>query len=43
MKSHLQKDNHRIGCELESYVNVLEFRGYQEEANKLLEIASKLK
>lgn len=41
--NHLRKDNHRIGCELETYVNVLEFRGFVTEAKMLLEVASRLK
>lgn len=35
--------NHEIGCELEAYVSVIEFRGFEEEARELEEIASKLK
>jgi len=42
-ESHLNKDNHKIGIELESYVNVLEYRGLKKEAEQLLEIASRLK
>ena len=35
--------NHEIGCTLECYVDIIEFRGFKEEAKLLLEIASKLK
>ena len=42
-ESHIGKDKHTMGIELESYVNTLEYRGFEEEAKKLLEIASKLK
>ena len=41
--SHLEKDNHKIGIELESYCNVLEYRGFHEESIKLGEVASRLK
>ena len=43
ISDHLRKDNHKIGIELESYTNILEFRGFNDEANKLLELASRLK
>ncbi|MEK6879552.1 MAG: hypothetical protein AABY22_08095 [Nanoarchaeota archaeon] len=39
----LRKSNHLIGCMLECYVNILEYRGFNEEAKELEEIASKLK
>ena len=39
----LTKDNHILGCMLECYVNVLEYRGFIKEAKQLEEIASKLK
>ena len=42
-KSHFQKDNHRIGCELESYTGVLFYRGLKKEHDMLLEVASRLK
>jgi hypothetical protein len=42
-ESHLEKDNHKIGCELESYCNILEYRGFNKESIQLGEIASKLK
>jgi hypothetical protein len=42
-KNLITKDNHSIGCALECYVNILEYRGYEKEALQLLEIASKLK
>lgn len=43
ISDHIQKDNHRVGIELESYCNVLDYRGFYEESIKLGEIASKLK
>ena len=45
MKTKLpfQMTNHEIGCTLENYVEVIEFRGFKEEAKLLTEIASKLK
>jgi hypothetical protein len=42
-ESHLNKDNHKIGIELESYCNVLLCRGLQKEHDMLLEVASRLK
>jgi hypothetical protein len=39
----LQKDNHTLGCELESYSEVLRYRGFNSEADQLDEIASHLK
>jgi len=42
-KLDLQKDNHQIGIELESYTNVLFYRGLTKEHNMLLEVASRLK
>ena len=41
--SHINKDNHKIGIELESYCNVLLYRGFQKEHDMLLEVASRLK
>jgi len=41
--SHLEKDNHKIGCELESYCNVLLYRGFNKEHDMLLEVASRIK
>jgi hypothetical protein len=38
-----QMDNHKIGCMLESYVEILIYRGFEKEAKQLEEIASKLK
>lgn len=35
--------NHMIGCDLETYANLLEYRGYFEHAMKLREIASVIK
>ena len=45
MKNKLpfQMTNHEIGCELECYVEIIEYRGYKQEAKQLLEIASRLK
>ena len=43
IKMHISKDNHTIGCELESYVDILMFRGFKKEAEQLDEIASHLK
>jgi hypothetical protein len=42
-ESHLEKDNHKIGCELESYCNVLLYRGLNKEHDMLLEVASRIK
>lgn len=39
----LQKNNHIVGCMLEGYESILRFRGYEKEANMLLEVASKIK
>ena len=39
----LRKDNHILGCMLECYCNVLEYRGFNKEARQIEEIASKLK
>lgn len=39
----LKTDNHMIGCNLESIAQVLRFRGREEEAEKLDEIASRIK
>lgn len=41
--NHLRKDNHKIGCELESYCNLLLYRGFNKEHDMLLEVASRLK
>lgn len=41
--SHLNKDNHKIGIELESYCNVLFYRGFKKEHDMLLELASRIK
>lgn len=43
MKKQLQKDNHTIGCELESIADVLRYRGYLKEAEQLDKIASRIK
>ena len=37
------KTTHEIGCILESYAHTIRNRGYEEEAEKLENIASKLK
>jgi len=42
-KLPFQMTNHEIGCMLESYVEVLEYRNEEELAKQLQEIASKLK
>jgi len=42
-ESHFQKSNHQIGCELESYTNILFYRGLKKEHDMLLELASRLK
>ncbi len=42
-KGLLNKDNHTLGCMLEGYVNVLEFRGFEEEARMIENIASRIK
>ena len=42
-ESHMRKDNHRIGIELESYTNILFYRGLEKEHQMLLEVASRLK
>jgi hypothetical protein len=39
----LRKSNHILGCMLECYCNILELRGFNEEAKQLGEIASKIK
>ena len=41
--SLLNKDNHTLGCDLESYAQTIRFRGYDKEANDLDEIASRIK
>ena len=43
ISDHLQKDNHTIGCELESYTNILFYRNLNREHDMLLEVASRLK
>ena len=40
---NITKSNHTIGCELEAIANVLEYRGFQKEADQLNEIAGRLK
>ena len=43
IKLNIHKDNHTIGIELESYVEILIYRGFTKEAQQLDEIASHLK
>lgn len=43
IKLPFQMTNHEIGCTLESYVEILEYRKYNEVAKLLLEVASRLK
>ena len=42
-RNHIEKDNHRIGIELETYTNVLFYRNLIKEHDMLLEVASRLK
>ena len=42
-KLPFQMTNHEIGCTLECYIEVLYYRGLNELAQQLDEIASKLK
>lgn len=42
-KMPFQMTNHEIGCILESYVEILEYRNFQKLAKQLEEIASNLK
>lgn len=42
-KLPFQLSNHEIGCILESYVDIIGNRGFEREAQELLELASKLK
>ena len=39
----LYKDTHILGCELEGYADVLRYRGYNEEAEMLDLVASRIK
>lgn len=39
----LMRDNHSLGCNLEAYADVLRYRGYDEEAEQLDEIAARIK
>lgn len=41
--SLFSKDNHTLGCDLESYAQTLRFRGFEKEADELDEIASRIK
>ena len=41
--STLNKSNHAIGCDLESYAQTLRFRGNEKEADELDIIASRIK
>lgn len=38
-----KKSNHIIGCEIESYSNILELRGFKKEADMIDLVASRLK
>lgn len=38
-----EDSNHIIGCNLEAIGNILRWRGFEEEASKLDEVASKIK
>lgn len=38
-----QMTNHEIGCTLEGYTDIIDFRGFKEEAKLLENIASRLK
>lgn len=42
-KKLYQKDNHKIGCELESIAQLLRFRGCDKEADQLDHTASRIK
>jgi hypothetical protein len=42
-KLPFQMTNHEIGCILESYTEILNYRGFEIEAKQLDEIASKIK
>ncbi len=37
------RNNHTLGCELESIAQTLQFRGFETEADALNEVASKIK
>ena len=39
----LKKSNHILGCMLECFCNILDVRGFNQEAKQLGEIASKIK
>ena len=41
--STMNKSNHTIGCDLESYAQTLRFRNNEKEADELDRIASRLK
>jgi len=38
-----EDSNHIIGCNLEAIANILRWRGFELEANKLDDIASRIK
>jgi len=42
-KDLLRKSNHILGCEIESYENILRYRGFDREANMISEVASRIK
>jgi hypothetical protein len=39
----LRTSNHILGCNIESIAQILRFRGYEQEANDLDKIASRIK
>ena len=39
----LHKDNHILGCMLEGFESVLRFRGFEQEADMLMAVASRIK
>lgn len=39
----LHKDNHIIGCMLEGFESVLRFRGFEQEGDMLMVVASRIK
>ena len=43
MEPSIRLDNHTIGCNLEGYAQTLRFRGNDEEADLLDDIASRIK
>jgi len=39
----LRQTNHLLGCQLESIAGILEYRGYNEEAEMLRLVAARIK